>query len=481
MWAGPLCARVLGLAGLRVVKVESTGRPDGARRGHAGFFDWLHGGHESVALDLGSEGGRAALRRLVAQADVVVEASRPRALAQLGIDAEAAVAARPGTTWVSITGYGRSGPGAGRVAFGDDAAVAGGLVAYDAEGLPVFCADAVADPITGLHAAAAALASVAAGGGHLIDVPMAGAVAAACANPAPPAAAVAAPGPGARPPPPGTRGGPRVGLGGRGGRRPGRGGAAPAAGPAGGDRPAARGRHRRRAGRPGVLIAGGEVGGVAGLDVRVTGDEVTEVGAGLRREPGEEVVDARGGAIVPALWDHHVHLRAMAAARASVEVGPPAVHDERELAGALRRAAAAAPPDGWVRAVGYHESVAGPLDRWALDRLVPDRPLRVQHRSGALWVLNSAALAATGAADATEEGVERDDRRRPHRAAVAARPVAGGRPCPAGRSTWPACPPTWPASASPGSPTPTRTARRPTSTCSPRRPPAATSASGSWS
>jgi len=157
-----------------------------------------------------------------------------------------------------------------------------------------------------------------------------------------------------------------------------------------------------------VLIAGGEVGGVAGLDVRVTGDEVAEVGAGLGREPGEEVVDARGGAIVPALWDHHVHLRAMAAARTSVEVGPPAVRNRDELASALRRAAAAAPPDGWVRAVGYHESVAGPLDRWALDRLVPDRPLRAQHRSGALWVLNSAAVAATGAADAPEVGVERD-------------------------------------------------------------------------
>jgi hypothetical protein len=183
MWAGPLCARLLGLAGLRVVKVESTRRPDGARGGDPAFFRWLHGGHESVALDLASTAGRVALARLVAAADVVIEASRPRALAQLGIDAEAVVAARPGTTWVSITGYGRTGEGAGRVAFGDDAAVAGGLVARDAEGRPVFCGDAIADPITGLHAAAAALASVAAGGGHLLDVAMADAVAATCATP----------------------------------------------------------------------------------------------------------------------------------------------------------------------------------------------------------------------------------------------------------------------------------------------------------
>ncbi len=64
MWAGPLCAHLLGRAGFRVVKVESTGRPDGARAGHAGFFRWLNGGHASVALDLASTNGRAALAGL---------------------------------------------------------------------------------------------------------------------------------------------------------------------------------------------------------------------------------------------------------------------------------------------------------------------------------------------------------------------------------------------------------------------------------
>jgi crotonobetainyl-CoA:carnitine CoA-transferase CaiB-like acyl-CoA transferase len=188
MWAGPLCARLLGQAGLRVVKVESTRRLDGARRGHQGFFDWLHGGHESVALDLSSSSGLAALRQLLARADVVIESSRPRALAQLGIDAEAVVAGRPGTTWISITGYGRTGTAGQRVAFGDDAAVAAGLVAYDHDDRPVFCGDAIADPITGLHAALAALASLAAGGGHLVEVAMAAAVATTLAWPAEPTA-----------------------------------------------------------------------------------------------------------------------------------------------------------------------------------------------------------------------------------------------------------------------------------------------------
>jgi crotonobetainyl-CoA:carnitine CoA-transferase CaiB-like acyl-CoA transferase len=156
-----------------VIKVESTERPDGARRGVPAFFDWLHGGHESVALSLDTAAGRAALARLVARADVVIEASRPRALRQLGIEPERLVAQHPGKTWVSITGYGRDEVEPGRVAFGDDAAVAGGLVAHDGDGLPVFAGDAIADPLTGLHAAVGALLAIEEGGGVLVDVAMA--------------------------------------------------------------------------------------------------------------------------------------------------------------------------------------------------------------------------------------------------------------------------------------------------------------------
>jgi len=172
LWAGPLCAQLLALAGARVVKVESTRRPDGARAGPPRFFDLLNAGKASVALDFGCETGRATLRRLVERADIVVESARPRALAQIGIDAAALVASVPGLTWVSITGYGRGEPGAGWVAFGDDAGVAAGLaVATGPEGgPPLFCGDAIADPLTGLHAAVSALASRDAGGGHLLDL-----------------------------------------------------------------------------------------------------------------------------------------------------------------------------------------------------------------------------------------------------------------------------------------------------------------------
>jgi hypothetical protein len=169
LWAGPLCTQLLLLAGARVVKLESTKRPDGARQGPARFFDLMNAGKESVALDLTSPEGVRALRALLARADIVVESSRPRALAQLGVRAEALVEGRPGLTWLSLTGYGRASPGCHWAAFGDDAAVAAGVTAGDEEG-PVFCGDAVADPLTGLHAAVAVLRSWREGGGQLLDL-----------------------------------------------------------------------------------------------------------------------------------------------------------------------------------------------------------------------------------------------------------------------------------------------------------------------
>ncbi|WP_432841482.1 CoA transferase [Dactylosporangium sp. CA-092794] len=174
MWAGPLAARILSRAGATVVKVEDVRRPDGARFGPPRFWAQLHHGQRIVRLDFGSPSGQQDLRELVAGADVVVEASRPRALRRLGLIAEEFVADRPGRTWLSITGYGRTAECEHRVAFGDDAAVAGALVAWDGAGRPVFCGDAIADPLTGLYAAAAAVRSQLSGGGHLLDVAMAG-------------------------------------------------------------------------------------------------------------------------------------------------------------------------------------------------------------------------------------------------------------------------------------------------------------------
>ena len=170
LWAGPLCGHVLSLAGARVIKVESLRRPDAARFGPRRFFDRLHAGQESLVVDFAAAEGRSRLARLLAAADVVIEGSRPRAMEQLGVDVEAAFRANRALVWVSLTAYGRTGPWLNRVGFGDDTAAAGGLVADDEGGAPVFVGDALADPIAGLTAAAAAMAALYAGGGVLVDV-----------------------------------------------------------------------------------------------------------------------------------------------------------------------------------------------------------------------------------------------------------------------------------------------------------------------
>jgi len=178
MWAGPLCAHILGRAGASVCTVEDPDRPDGARFGDPALYTRLHEGHALARISFGSAEGRARLHRLVKRADIVIESSRPRALHHLGLDPDAFLSARPGRSWISITGYGRRAYG-DRVAFGDDAAAAGGLVAWSDEQSPVFVGDAIADPISGLVAALGGLASQAVGGGHLVEVSMSAASAAA--------------------------------------------------------------------------------------------------------------------------------------------------------------------------------------------------------------------------------------------------------------------------------------------------------------
>jgi predicted amidohydrolase YtcJ len=131
------------------------------------------------------------------------------------------------------------------------------------------------------------------------------------------------------------------------------------------------------------------------VDIRV-GACIDDVADTLAPRPGEDVLDAAGGTVLPGLHDHHVHLHSAAVAQTSIRVGPPQVRDHAGLAAAL--ASAEAGEDGWIRAVGYHDSVAGPLDRGVLDEVRPAVPLRVQHRSGVLWILNSAGLVRVGLA-----------------------------------------------------------------------------------
>ena len=159
LWAGPLAGHLLWLAGAEVVKVESRTRPDVTRNTHPAFYALLNQGKASVVIDLRDAADRQALLALIATSDIVIEAARPRALAQLGIDAAELVRTMPGLVWVTITGHGASGEAGGWVGFGDDCGVAGGLTAAlrsASGGHTGFVGDAIADPLTGMFAAALA-------------------------------------------------------------------------------------------------------------------------------------------------------------------------------------------------------------------------------------------------------------------------------------------------------------------------------------
>jgi predicted amidohydrolase YtcJ len=131
----------------------------------------------------------------------------------------------------------------------------------------------------------------------------------------------------------------------------------------------------------------------------------TELGPGPGRASGNrEQIDGRGLSILPGLHDHHLHLFATEAARTSIDC---AAHSDR-LGSAFRDAQ---PANGWIRATGYFETMMGHLDCDAIDRLRSDVPVRIQHRSGVAWFVNSAAIDTLGIAEANigePEGLERD-------------------------------------------------------------------------
>lgn len=142
--------------------------------------------------------------------------------------------------------------------------------------------------------------------------------------------------------------------------------------------------------------------------VVVAGGRVVAVGAAPDLGRPALVVDGHGGALIPGLHDHHTHLMATAARSRSVSVGPPAVCSPPDLVRALVEADQTMPAGTWIRAIDYHHSVAGDLDRCSIDAMVSGRPVRVQDRSGARWTCNTVAVAALGLDHLDRPGIERD-------------------------------------------------------------------------
>lgn len=145
------------------------------------------------------------------------------------------------------------------------------------------------------------------------------------------------------------------------------------------------------------------------VDVRIAAGRIAEIAAAgsLPALTGEDVLDAGGAALLPGLHDHHLHLAALAVALDSLPCGPPQVMTAAALAEALQARAATTEAHEWIRGIGYHEAVAGEIDRDWLDRIVPQRPVRIQQRSGRLWIVNSAALELLLAEGSPPSGLER--------------------------------------------------------------------------
>ena len=169
LWAGPLCAHLLRQCGMQVTFVTSVHRPDGAQQGSPKLYEVLHCGHDHIELDFTSQEGLQRLAKLLRNADVVIEGSRPRALRALGVDRDT-LAPQGKQIWLSLTAYGRRAPYGDWVGFGDEVALAGGLYVQCEDGRPEFIADAVADPLTGIFAALALVNLVQRGASGLLDV-----------------------------------------------------------------------------------------------------------------------------------------------------------------------------------------------------------------------------------------------------------------------------------------------------------------------
>ncbi len=178
--AGPNCARYLADFGADVIKVERPGTGDSLRNmawrdprdGEGLWWKQVNRNKRTIALDLKNPADLDVLRGLLLDADVLVENFRPGTLERLGLAPDALLEANPRLVVTRVTGFGQTGPYAGRPGFATIAESMSGLAAISGEpdGQPLLPPLALTDELTGLVAAFATLVAVHSGVGQIVDV-----------------------------------------------------------------------------------------------------------------------------------------------------------------------------------------------------------------------------------------------------------------------------------------------------------------------
>ncbi len=180
---GPFATQTLGDWGADVIKIEGlngdTARNSGLfrNRGMAANFMQLNRNKRSVALDLKTEGGKDALRRLIPTADAIVTNIRPAGMNRLGFGYEACKALNPRIIFAVATGFGQDGPWRARPAFDEIIQAASGFAsAMGSDDEPQFVPSLVADKLTGMAMVSAVCAALfqrtQSGEGQMVEVPM---------------------------------------------------------------------------------------------------------------------------------------------------------------------------------------------------------------------------------------------------------------------------------------------------------------------
>ena len=158
--AGPVCGRMLADMGADVVKVEPPGAGDPTRAfappevgGTAAAFVMMNRNKRGIVIDLKTEAGRVAAKRMLARCDVVIENFRKGVMEGFGLGYESLREANPGLVYCQITGFGRTGPLADRRGFDLIAQGMAGLLSVTGEGPgrpPVKCGPPLTDITAGI-------------------------------------------------------------------------------------------------------------------------------------------------------------------------------------------------------------------------------------------------------------------------------------------------------------------------------------------